>query len=92
MISEQAAPLDRTKILDYFSRRNGSGSGRHLHGVAFYLMEHILSQRQFEDIESLEAFCRKPDNLGPWLPSEADRIVFGGGLVEGLGEMMSNRQ
>jgi hypothetical protein len=77
----------RAAILAHFQQRRGRGRGRYLHNVAYHLIRIILGQREFDSLESLIAFCDDPDNLCPWLPMEADRIILSNGLVQGLREL-----
>lgn len=83
------APLTQSRIREHFRHRTGRGRGQYLHDTAHYLIEIILERCDFEDVGSLIAFCEDPDNLRPWLPTEADRIIFSEGLVQGLREITS---
>ena len=79
-------PLDTDLLLEYFRNREGHGRGQMLHNAAFYLLHRILEWQRFDDLDSLTAFCRDPENLEPWLPSESDRVILSAGLTDGLQE------
>ena len=81
--------LESAAILAHFRRRIGHGAGRDLHNAAYHLMRMILEERSYSDLDSLIDVCQHPDTLRRYLPSEADRIVFAGGLVEALSELRS---
>ena len=91
MLEYRTAPSAQCEILGHFRRRAGHGHGQHLHNVARHLMEVILARRDFDDLDSLIVFCEAPDNLRPWLPSEADRIIFSDMLAEGLRELPADK-
>lgn len=80
-----SVPSDR--VLAYIRQHNGLHRGHPFDSVPYYLMSMILKHHDFDDIESLIAFCEDRNNLRRWLPSEADRIVFSSELVRGLREM-----
>ncbi len=87
MLESGSGSLSQSEILSHFRRRVGHGRGQHLHDVAHDLIGKILLRYDSRDTESLISFCANADNLRPWLRSEADRIVFAAGLVEGLREI-----
>jgi|GEM_PF-1876810 len=84
MIEYGIASSTRSEILAFFQRHIGHGREQHLHNIGYHLMAMILERHDSDDVDSLIAFCEDPDNLQPWLPSEADRIVFSDMLVERL--------
>jgi len=90
MKAAAATPVQRSVILAHFQRRRGHGRGPYLHNVAYHLVRIMLGQKDFDSLESLISFCDTPDNLRPWLPMEADRIIFSDGLVRGLHEILSD--
>lgn len=65
------------------------GADRTFNNVAYHLMRAILARHDFDGVETLIAFCKEPENLRPWLPTETDRIIYSDGLVEGLHEIAS---
>ncbi len=75
------------RVLIRLRQRAGLHRGQLLSDVPYYLADAILEHHSFETIECLIAFCENPDNLKPWLPSEADRIVFSHDLVQRLHEL-----
>ena len=81
--------MESATILAHFRRRIGNGATRDLHNTAYHLMRIILEERHCSDLDSLIDLCQHPDTLRCYLPSEADRIVFAGGLVEALNELRS---
>ncbi len=90
MRTETARRLDSGIILAHFLRRRSHDWGQYLHNVAYHLMRMILTQQEFDSLESLMAFCGAPENLRPWLPAEADRIILSRGLTQGLNEIPSD--
>lgn len=78
------------KILIHLRQYRGFRGDQLLGNVPYYLANAILEHHAFDTIESLIAFCEDPDNMRPWLPSEADRIVFSDELVQRLHEIRSD--
>ncbi len=89
MSEHREAQSPRPEALDPSLIRTVRGSD--LRNVSYHLVELIVTQHGFDDLDPLIEFCEDPNNLHPWLPSEADRIVFSGDLVEGLRGIASGR-
>ena len=83
--------LEKQAIIRHFNQCAHNGHAHLLHNAACYLMRLILKQRDFESVEALMEFCKEPGNLGAWLPTETDRIIFSEGLCEGLRDMVWQR-
>ena len=87
MRTQAAKPMEGDVVLAHFRQCRGHGRGEYLDNVAYHLMRMILEGEEFDSLESVIRFCQIPENLGRWLPAEADRIVFSAALVQGLREM-----
>lgn len=87
MRTQTAMSMDGEIILEHFRQRRGQGRGKYLDNLVYHLMRMILEGEEFGCLESLITFCRLPENLSRWLPTEADRMVFSGSLAQGLLEM-----
>ena len=81
--------IDCEEIIQHFRQCYGLRRGRFLHNVTYHLVSIILQQRDFPNMRSFIEFCKNPDNLRSWLPSQKDRIIFSAGLVETLRSMDS---
>lgn len=77
------------RILVYLQQRGGKCRDQLLGNIPYYLASAILEHHAFDTIESLMSFCEDPDNMRPWLPSEADRVVFSDELLQRLREIGS---
>ncbi len=70
----------------FFTWRIIRGHDRYLGGIDHGLIDHLLRQNDFPTIDSLVAHCRKPQNLGDFLPDPRDQTLFSRRLVDGLME------
>lgn len=87
MLEYRAPQSAWSGILAHFRTRAGHGSRQDLRRVTYHLLEMILARYEFDDVDSLLAFCKNSKNLQTWLPSESDRVIFSAWLVEGLLEL-----
>lgn len=55
--------------------------------IAFQLATLIAAQRPFQNLSELCRFCSDPDNLRPWLPSQADRVNLAAEFATTLPQM-----
>ena len=85
--TQAAMPIDRDAILAHFRQRRRHGRQEYMDSLVGHLVRMILDQGEFGNFESVIEFCGTPDNLGRWLPTEADRIIFSAGLMQGLREI-----
>ena len=79
-------------LKQFFTRRTIRGQDRFLGGIDHGLIDHLLRQNDFPTIDSLVAHCRKPQNLGDFLPDPRDQALFSQRLVDGLMEFRTQSQ
>lgn len=78
------------RILVLLQQGDGLCRDQALGNIPYYLASAILEHDTFDTIDSLIAFCEDPDNLRPWVPSEADRIIFSDELAQRLRQIRSD--
>lgn len=74
-------------ILECFRQRDGDTDTLLPRDATYRLMQAILAERSFSDLDALAKFCQDPQNLRPWLPNELDRRVLADRLMKGLHDM-----